>query len=334
MSRRKISHQQRFRILKLQEQRLKRAQKHLQIQPEEDANLLLGPEEEGLLITQHGVFVDVEDQNGQIYRCRVRQHLGSVVAGDRLIFQKSKGYSGIVVAVCPRESILQRIDERQQPKLIAANVDQVIIVIACEPEPSLLLLDRYLIACHYLAISPLILLNKIDILDHEKRERFQQILTLYGNIGYKVCTSSIKLRDGLKQLEIFLKNKCSVFVGQSGVGKSSLINKLIPKANMATQDLSAHSNLGMHTTTRSHLFHLSGNARIIDSPGIRDFALIKIPAYELSLRFPEFIPFVEQCKFRNCSHQHEPECAVKKAVEEGKISPLRLQSYYSLLETL
>jgi ribosome biogenesis GTPase / thiamine phosphate phosphatase len=329
MSQRKISRRQHFRITKIQEQRLKRAEKRLE-NPVEEQNL--GPEQQGTLITHHGVLVDVEDLKQHIYRCNIRQHLGPLVAGDQVIFQKGKGLSGVVVALQDRKSILSRPDSRQNMKVIAANIDQVVIVIACEPLPSLSLLDSYLVACHYLKLPVLILLNKVDLLNDALRSSLHDILTLYGNIGYNICTASTQKSDGLLQLKSFLRDKTSVFVGQSGVGKSSLINKLVPHANMSIGALSRLAKLGTHTTTRSHLFHLPSQGTIIDSPGIREFALWPMSSQELNQGFHEFAPYLDHCKFRNCRHKQEPQCAIREAVEAGKISSERLQSYLHLLE--
>lgn len=330
MSKRKISRQQQRRIKQSQTQREQRAQRQ-----DHDIDQLLssgqlGPEEPGLLIAHFGTQADIERNDGTRYRCLLRQHLGSLVAGDNVTWRQIDKDSGVVVALTPRRSTLGRPDREGEIRPVAANIDQMIIVVAPQPELVATLLDCYLIAAESLNITPIILLNKIDTLENYAHLTIDQTIQVYQNLGYQLLRASAVSEHGLDQLRDQLKQKTSVLVGQSGVGKSSLISALMPEQQIRIGELSQQTALGKHTTSNSVLYHLPCGGDLIDSPGIREFALWHMQPTHIAQGYIEFRPFLQQCKFRDCLHQHEPDCAVKAAVNHDKISRLRYQNYLKI----
>jgi ribosome biogenesis GTPase len=192
-------------------------------------------------------------------------------------------------------------------------------------------MDNYLVAAEYLKIQPIILLNKIDLLDNNQFHEMKEYLAFYEKIGYTIAYSSIFSENGLQPLSELLKDKTSVLVGVSGVGKSSIIASLTHSSDIMIGETSAHGGLGKHTTTTTHLYHLPSGGNLIDSPGVREFTLWHLLPEEIMQGFVEFENFSDQCKFRNCSHRTEPDCAILKALDEGKISHSRYESYCKLL---
>lgn len=334
MSKRRISKQQKFRIQKIQDIRLARAQKSLDRSDGISAATDLGPEQTGLLITHHGKYVDVEGDDGKYNRCNIRQHLGALIAGDQVIWRSGKKNSGIVVALCDRQSLLWRPDERGEKKPIAANIDQIIVVIAPQPKPTLMLIDSYFVAAATVNINAILLLNKIDLISENDKAGLQNLLTIYGNIGYQAILATNKSNAGLHQLKSILKNRRSIFVGQSGVGKSTLIQHLMPASHIAIGELSLQGGHGTHTTSRSQLYHLPSGGDIIDSPGIREFGLWHMKADAVAQGFIEFREYLGQCKFNDCLHLNEPDCAILAAVATGKISKERYDSYLAITKSL
>lgn len=334
MSRRKVNKQQSWRIKKIQEERAKRMQKRA----EKDLSALnsgqLGPEEEGLVITHYGSQIDVEalagEHQGSLFRCTLRTHLEDLVTGDKVVWCAAPSQSGVVVARLDRRSILARPGKRQDLKPIAANIDQLLIVVAPVPEPSTLTIDRYLVAAELTDIPPILVFNKSDLIDDQTASTINELTQLYRSLDYRVIQSSTKNRNGLDELYVALQEKVNVFVGQSGVGKSSLVNMLLPDVNAKVGGLSEQVGLGTHTTSAATLYHMSCGGDLIDSPGIREFGLSHVDADRLIEGFPELQRLSEQCKFRNCQHQQEPGCAIKEALITGDIAPSRLDNYLIL----
>jgi len=217
---------------------------------------------------------------------------------------------------------------------IAANIDYIVLVVAPYPEPHANLIDRYLVAAESVGITPLILLNKTDLIDSSNEAAIEELLSIYPTIGYQVMKVSTKNAEGINPLKTLLKDKTSVFVGQSGVGKSSLINALLPGVDLKVGELSAAKAKGIHTTTTAKLFHFPTGGDLIDSPGIREFGLWHMEREHVAEGFIEFRPFLGHCKFRDCSHQQEPECAILAGVNEGKISQRRLESFEMIANSL
>jgi ribosome biogenesis GTPase / thiamine phosphate phosphatase len=336
MSKRKLTRRQQWRIEKIQEERSARASKRDHQAEEALTESDLGPEQHGLVITHYGMQVVVEatdgDSKGQQQRCHFRSNLGSLVTGDRVVWRAGNPL-GVVVAVLPRDSALQRPDPHGDMKTVAANIDRIIIVVAPYPEPHANLIDRYLVAANAIDIEPVLLINKVDRIDDSTREKIAYLDTTYRALGYKVLMVSTKTETGLDELKTYLANYTSVFVGQSGVGKSSLVNALLPESNLRVGGLSERQQ-GTHTTTSATLLHFPGGGQLIDSPGIREFGLWHMDEDDVLEGFIEFRPFLGHCKFRDCSHRHEPGCAILKGLESGAISQTRMDSYRYILRTL
>jgi ribosome biogenesis GTPase len=214
------------------------------------------------------------------------------------------------------------------------NIDYIVIVIAPLPEPHANLIDRYLVAAESVDIEPLILLNKVDLLDTDGRAAIDQLLSVYPKIGYKVLEASTQTMDGLSALKNILADRTSVFVGQSGVGKSSLINALLPGVDIKVGALSKAHAKGTHTTTTAKLFHFPDGGDLVDSPGIREFGLWHMEREQVLDGFIEFRPFLGQCKFRDCKHMSEPGCELLAALDRGDISERRLASFDAIANSL
>ncbi len=331
----KLSNQQKRRISQNQQQRRQRAKSSAT--SIDDANLL--PEEHGLLIRRYGAQADIENASGELMRCQLRRNLGEPVAGDNIVWRRYANnqddkIAGVIVAIEPRSSELKRPVPYEGLKPIAANIDQLLVVNANPPGISFVLLDRYLVAAAWLKLPAVILFNKADGYSDNEYTQLKQFASLYQDLGYQVIFTSAKSEIGLESLQTQMQEKTSIFVGQSGVGKSSLINALLGPNVTEVQQVSETSGLGMHTTTAACLYHLHQGGRIIDSPGIREFGLEHMEHQQVLSGFNEFSELQHSCKYRNCTHQHEPGCAIQQAVSDGKIHPSRYQSYLSIVETL
>jgi ribosome biogenesis GTPase len=317
MSKRKLNLQQQRRITK---QRIKTAEQPIE-------GLLAG-----LVITNFGQRLLVEAEDGTIYNCAVRQHLGKLVAGDRVFWEAdAESGRGIVSAAVPRHSELARPGFRGQTRMVAANIDVIGIVAPIEPGVHPDMIDRYLVAAAQLDIPVALIINKIDLLQTDEAwDNLAEILLPYDEMGIDIITVSAHLADGLDDIQQFLNQKTSVFVGPSGAGKSSLINALIPDLAIRTSSLSSATGLGVHTTTNSILYHLPCGGDIIDSPGVRRFTPAPCDLSELESYYADFAPYLGQCRFDNCTHQHEPDCAIRQAVEDGNIAETRFNSFQGM----
>ena len=334
MAKRKLTRRQAWRAQKIQEERRSRAKKKADQVKATLEGSELGPEQSGRVITRYGVQVDVEDATGVIHRCLMRQNLPPLVCGDRVIWQAGSNHSGVIVALEPRQSLLERPDADNQIKPVAANINQILVVAAPLPALDIDLINRYVVAAELTGIPPVLIINKIDLLDDKALTKMQQRLQVYADIGYPVIYASTKQLHGLDTLINQLRDKTSIFVGQSGVGKSSLIQALLPEEDLRVGAISEGSGLGRHTTTTTRLYHFPGGGELIDSPGVRAFRLGHVSFVELTHGFVEFRPYQGHCRFNNCRHTVEPDCALQQAMAEQKISHERFESYLRIAATL
>lgn len=276
----------------------------------------------------------VKDHDGNLFKCQQRKSVGQVVCGDIVYWQHEDTETGVITSIEERRSILQRPDINNNLRIIASNIDQVFIVVAHKPALNEGLIDRYLVAAENSHLKPIILLNKIDLFDEQEFIALKNRLQLYKDIGYDVIYTSAKQENGLDSLKELLEDNNNIFVGQSGVGKSSLINTIL-KSDARIGEISEATGKGKHTTTTAYLYPLENtNGHIIDSPGVREFGLIKLSQEDVLYGFAEFKPFIGACKFRNCAHKNEPGCALLEAVKTNKITEQRWNSYQRIVESL
>lgn len=326
---RRLTQQQRIRIQQAQEKRRQKASQRI-VKRIDDLTSSLGREQKGLVIANYGPALIVENQEGALYRCAVRQHLGTLVCGDRVIWQSSGLGEGVVIAMEERHSLLTRPDYSGRIKPVAANLDLVAVVVSPRPQLNEFLIDRYLVAIAALRVAALLIVNKIDLLDSEAQRVMNMRLATYAGIGYKILFTSTRGDHDLCAIRGQLKHNTSILVGQSGVGKSSLIKALLPNRDIRIRALSEATGHGTHTTTTSTLYPLPDGGYLIDTPGVRSFELSDLSSDDLNQGFPEFSPYLGRCQFSNCSHTVEPNCALRQAIAQGKLDERRLASYQQL----
>jgi ribosome biogenesis GTPase / thiamine phosphate phosphatase len=280
----------------------------------------------GRVLTRFGAELIIEDEHGSRHRCTTRRRLQDAVCGDRVCWKPGDTGNPVVTEILPRRNLLKRLDPRGQIRPVAANIDKVVLVCARRPLPQWPLVDRYLVAIEALEAAAVLVINKAD-LDEGAESRN---VALYRRLGYPVIRTSVTTGQGLDELRGHLKDATSVLVGQSGVGKSSLIQALLPGEELRIGDLSEATGEGRHTTTAARLYHLPGGGHLIDSPGVRDFSPPPLEPDALAHGFVEFRPHLGHCRFHNCVHDQEPGCAIKAAVDSGQITKERYGSYLAL----
>lgn len=294
-----------------------------------------------------GSWYHVKDEQGNSWNARMKgifkideiTSTNPVAVGDKVIIEpeQDSGNSAIITAIEDRTNYINRQSPRvkHQHHIVAANIDQSILVATLkEPRTSTGFIDRFLVASEMFHVPALIVFNKSDLYRKKEMEKFHLLNEIYSGIGYGVFLVSATEEKGIDEFRKILFGKTSLLSGHSGVGKSSLLNKILPNLNLKTKEVSDWSGKGMHTTTFAEMFDLPGGGRIIDTPGMREFGLVHVEKRELSHYFPEMRDILNDCQFNNCMHINEPDCAIKEAVRQGKVHEDRYVSYVNILETI
>lgn len=291
----------------------------------------------GRVISIHGLASQVEAVDGRLFRCTTRgllknlstdqRHVAAV--GDRVVFQPTSENEGVIERIEPRRGVLSR-GSKGRRQVIVANVDLLLVVTsAAEPTIKPNLIDRFLVAAEQMQIEPVICINKCDLID---RADLQPLAGVYGRMGYLVLLLSARQGLGIGRLRTIMAGRQSVVAGQSGVGKSSLLNAIEPGLELKVRSVSAETEKGRHTTTSARLIRLSTGGHVVDTPGIRQFQLWDVIPGEVANYFRDLRPYVGLCRFPDCSHTHEADCRVKDAVGYGRLDVRRYESYCQLVE--
>ncbi len=294
-----------------------------------DAPLMASELSEGLVLSHLGQALAIEGPDDSIVFCHTRRQLGAVAVGDRVLWSSQDDNQGRVEKVQPRRSLLTRPAHGGRIRPVAANLDQLVIVVAPAPEPDWLLVDQYAAASEHRSLDVCIVINKADRLT--QRETIEDALASYRTVGYPCHLVSAKTGEGLAGLRGALKHRCSMLAGQSGVGKSSLTNALLPGKNLRTRELSEKAGLGRHTTTAAMLYHLPEGGDLIDSPGVAVFGLAEMNAADLASGYREFRELLSHCQFNDCRHIQDKGCAIREAVADHRIDPSRYARFLKLL---
>lgn len=301
---------------------------------------------EGLVIRNTGShYVVAPDDGSAEINCKIKGNFrikgirttNPVAVGDRVtVGDPAPDGTAYITAIAPRRNyIIRRASNlSKEAHIIAANVDRAMLVATlAHPTTSTNFIDRFLATASAYDVPAILVINKVDLLaDEEDRELLDAVAYLYSSIGYEVATVSAKTGEGMDRLRELLHDRITLVSGNSGVGKTTLINELIPGLDLRTAEISAVHDQGMHTTTFSELFRLPGGGAIIDTPGVRGFGTIDFDKYEVAHYFPELFEESKHCRFGNCTHTHEPGCAVLRAIDEGRIAQSRYASYLSILD--
>ncbi len=302
----------------------------------------------GLVYKSTGSWYIVKGDDGEYRNCRIKGKFkidkeitstNPIAVGDivTIELEHDDDNTAMITGIDKRKNYLVRSSphSKHHKHIVASNLDQsVIIATIKDPKTSLGFIDRFLVSCEAYHISACIVFNKADTLDDTDMEYYHTVKTIYNNIGYPVYLLSAETKEGIDVLHSLLKNKISLLTGHSGVGKSTIINTLIPEKDLRVQEVSEWSGKGMHTTTFAELYNLPFGGELIDTPGIRELGIVDISKSELSGYFPEMNKALKACKYNNCSHFNEPGCAVKEAVKAGTISEERYISYAKIYESI
>lgn len=286
-------------------------------------------DDSGLVVASFGNRGQLDSGDGVRRRYVLKGRKLRAVCGDRVRWcEQQQGNELLVTEVLARDNVLERPDSRGKSEAIAANLSQLVVVLAPEPEPDFFIADRYLCAAEMMAAEAIIVWNKTDL-----GAPIPDQVKTYRNLGYNVLETSAQQNKGIRKLAAALDNGIAMLAGQSGVGKSSLINKLVPEADVAIGELSVSSREGKHKTTASMMHMLPNRGRLIDTPGVREFAPVVVDPVRVQTGFREISQLAHDCRFVNCQHLREPDCAVKAAVESGRVDERRYESYRRLRHT-
>ncbi|MCK5895307.1 MAG: ribosome small subunit-dependent GTPase A [Cocleimonas sp.] len=287
----------------------------------------------GRVITRFGSELLVSNGEKKPIRCTTKRKLDHVACGDNVLWRANLHGNATVTGLLPRKNALTRRTYRGIPKTIAANIDQLIVTSSWLPRPLWELVDRYLIAAQQLDADVIIVMNKSDLEKKQATEEDWKALQDYRDIGYSVIAINAITGEGVSELRDLMMAKTNIFVGRSGVGKSSIAQHFLPEVELLVNEIS-QSGEGQHTTTTATLYDLGKDAFLIDSPGVRDYVLDELTEKKLSDGYREFAPYIHACRFNNCTHYHEPKCAVRVAVAQGDIANERYQRYLNALQNM
>lgn len=300
--------------------------------------------QKGRVIQSTGSWYQV-DTGDEIKECRLpgrfrldeKEVTNPIAVGDWVDFSMNEDGTGTIEVIQERKNYITReaTHSKKGQQILVSNLDQACVVQSIKkPRLKEGFIDRFLVTCEAYEVTPAIIVNKMDLAKSGGLEFTEELKELYTSLGYTFLSTSLKDQDSLTQLKDLLKDRTSAFIGPSGVGKTSLINAIDPSYNLKVGEISDFSNKGKHTTTFAQLIPLSFGGYIADTPGIREFGLVNIEPWELSLFFPEMLEPRQHCKFNNCTHNHEPKCGVAEAFERGEIAASRYNSYLNMLDSL
>jgi ribosome biogenesis GTPase len=296
----------------------------------------------GLVLKSTGSWYDVKSDTGELYRCRLRGKLklrdarttNPVAVGDHVKFSLEKDYEGIIYGIEPRSNYLIRKSTRKtgHGHIIAANIDQAILVVSLiYPKTSIGFIDRYLVSADSFRIPAKIIFNKSDLLNDQLKELHDYLSKVYNEIGYDNVLISAEKDKNLNEVKELFSGRISLMSGHSGVGKSTILNRINPELELPTDEISDFAYKGKHTTTFANMIEIEKDSYVIDTPGIKELGLIDMESWEISHYFPEMRGRLGECRYKNCLHINEPGCAIIKAVEEQKIADTRYDSYVSMI---
>ena len=298
---------------------------------------------EGLVIKNTGSWYTVLTDGGNTVDCKIKGNFrlkgirstNPVAVGDRVEIVRNQEGTAFITNICDRRNYIIRKSSNlsKQSHIIAANVDQAFLIVTVKyPETSTTFIDRFLASAEAYSVPVTLVFNKVDLLQDDERRYLDMMVTLYETVGYDCLKVSAETKEGMDRLQPLLKDKITLFSGNSGVGKSTMLNFIVPGAELRTAEISDAHNTGMHTTTFSEMLPLTDGGWVIDTPGIKGFGTFNMEPEEICGYFKEIFKFSKGCRFNNCTHTHEPGCAVRKAVEEHYIAESRYVSYLSMLE--
>lgn len=300
----------------------------------------------GIVYKSTGSWYWVKSKDGLLHKCRIKgkfrikgiKSTNPIAVGDKVVFdleKKGDEETGVIKTILDRDNFIVRksVNLSKQTHIIAANVDQVFLLITINNPPTFTaFIDRFLVTTRAYRVDTILVFNKIDAYEVEERAEILYLKDIYEAIGYRCLEVSATQNKNIHQIKDLMLGKTSMFVGHSGVGKTTLVNAIEPSLDLKTKEISDQHKQGQHTTTFAEMFDLSFNAQIIDTPGIKGFGVVDMDKYELGDYFPEFFKLKQHCKFNDCLHLKEPKCAVKEALENEEISWSRYRSYLQILE--